>query len=122
MISPGDALSVCSLIKNTVHVRENYDFLPISYAVKNRLKSGGTLHDIAMDCRHDNVGEISSTFEYEDREDTLKALSIVTGVFAGLYDDPTNGATRFHRHDHCPEWSETLQASALLGSYIYYRD
>ncbi|MCP5083210.1 MAG: hypothetical protein GY948_16095 [Alphaproteobacteria bacterium] len=98
------------------------DLIATSYAIKNRLSKGGELHHIARDLEVSNMGDFSSTCHNTDEEPCLKSLSVVAGVFAGLYDDPTNGATRFHRHDQCPGWSLNLQPCALLGPHLYYRD
>jgi len=117
-----NALDACKFIQSMCFRSGKIDLVPMAYAIRNRLDDGGNLHQIAIECGSRKVGENSSTYDPGDDEPCMEAVSIVTGVFAGLYDDPTNGATRFHRHDHCPNWSKTLQASALLGSYIYYRE
>lgn len=34
--------------------------------------------------------------------------------------DPTFGACRVHRHDECPDWSELVSPSALIGPFFFY--
>ena len=34
--------------------------------------------------------------------------------------DPTFGACRVHRHDECPDWSQIVSPSALIGPFFFY--
>ena len=98
------------------------DLTAIAYAIKNRLSKGDAFSHIARESGMPEMGDFSSTCPNPDEQTCLKSLSIVAGVFAGLYEDPTQGATRFHRHDHSPAWAVNLQPCALLGPHLYYRD
>jgi len=50
-----------------------------------------------------------------------RALACVSLVWDGVVPDPTNGATRVHRHDSFPEWSQNCEATALIGSMLFVR-
>lgn len=116
-----NALSVCNLVRKEFRDTEFYDIIPIVYAIKNRLSRGESLDQVVRELKSPKLGDYSFSGGGQSGEPCLTSLSIVAGVFAGLYDDPTNGATRFHRHDHTPAWADGLQCTALLGPYIYYR-
>lgn len=49
-----------------------------------------------------------------------RALAIVCQVWCGAYEDPTRGATRFHKHDACPGWARARQPQALIGGWLFY--
>ncbi len=117
-----NALRVCEIIYSETQEFEKIDILPITYALRNRLAKGEHIGQVASDCAVRKMGDNSSFCVNSASEPCLESLSIAAGVFAGLYEDPTHGATRFHRHDQCPAWSKTLEASALLGPYVYYRE
>ncbi len=116
------ALKVSELVQREARKDSKTDLVATAYAIFNRLPQGGNLDHIAIDRKSDKMGDFSSTGSETPVEPCFKSLSIVAGVFAGLYEDPTNGATRFHRHDQCPGWAEKMQPCALLGPYLYYRD
>lgn len=52
--------------------------------------------------------------------DFCRALAMVCLVCSGDLPDPTNGATRCHRHDSLPEWAQSLLPTALIGSLLFY--
>jgi spore germination cell wall hydrolase CwlJ-like protein len=49
-----------------------------------------------------------------------RALAAVCLVWSGEREDPTHGATRFHRHDELPGWARGREPVALIGSRFYY--
>lgn len=48
------------------------------------------------------------------------AFSNVCVVVSGQSDDPTRGATHFHRHDRLPPWARDREPLALIGSWFFY--
>ena len=116
------ALRVSEFVRIEAGKNSETDLIATAYAIYNRSLRRDNLDHIAFDRKSDNMGDFSSTCPETAVEPCFKSLSIVAGVFAGLYEDPTNGATRFHRHDCCPSWAENMQPCALLGPYLYYRD
>lgn len=50
-----------------------------------------------------------------------RALSLVSGAWAGEGGDPTGGAVFAHRHDQNPIWARRAEPTALIGSWIFYR-
>ncbi len=116
-----DTIKVCNLVERFINVDKNIDEIATTYAITNRLRRGDSLDQIILDHESTKMGDHSSTTVEEPAEPSLRSLAIVAGVFAGLYEDPTDGATRFHRHDRAPEWAAGLQCTALLGPYMYYR-
>lgn len=55
-----------------------------------------------------------------DTAEFCRALATVCLVCSGDIADPTQGATRFHRHDEMPEWARLAEPRALLGRRFYY--
>lgn len=49
-----------------------------------------------------------------------RAFAIACLVVSGDMEDPTGGATHFHRHTENPEWALAATPKALIGSYLYY--
>lgn len=49
-----------------------------------------------------------------------RAIAIACLVVSGDLEDPTDGATHFHRHSEDPEWAQAAMPKALIGGYIYY--
>lgn len=49
-----------------------------------------------------------------------QAFAIACLVMSGDMEDPTDGATYFHRHTENPHWARRARPKALIGSYIYY--
>lgn len=114
------ALKLSELIQNISPPAEESDYVAIAYTTRNRMERGGCLDDIITEARLTEVGQNSCQAACSAPDSILRSLSIVSGVFAGLYEDPTRGATRFHRHDETPSWAEGRPSNALLGPYIYY--
>jgi len=57
----------------------------------------------------------------EDDYALNRALVCVSMVWDGVIGDPTNGATRVHPHDEQPEWAQDCEATALIGSMLFFR-
>ena len=49
-----------------------------------------------------------------------RALGLVCQAMTEDDDDPTDGATRCHRHDATPPWAEGLAPVALVGRLFFY--
>jgi len=49
-----------------------------------------------------------------------RAFAIACLVVSGDMEDPTGGATHFHRHTENPDWAQAATPKALIGSYVYY--
>ena len=49
-----------------------------------------------------------------------RALGLVCHAIIGEDGDPTDGATRCHRHDAAPHWAEGLAPVALVGRLFFY--
>ena len=51
-----------------------------------------------------------------------QALAFVALVCDGLLPDPTNGASRVHPHNVEPDWAGACEATALIGSLMFFRE
>jgi len=51
-----------------------------------------------------------------------QAQACISLVFDGLVPDPTNGASRVHRHDQEPCWANACEATALIGPLMFLRE
>lgn len=49
-----------------------------------------------------------------------RAFAVACLVLSGDMDDPTNGATHFHRHSDNPDWALGLRPKALIGQHFFY--
>ncbi|EWY37496.1 hypothetical protein N825_17955 [Skermanella stibiiresistens SB22] len=49
-------------------------------------------------------------------------LRIARRAAAGLLDDPTGGATRYHESSILPDWTAGLSVRAEIGDRLFYRD
>ena len=49
-----------------------------------------------------------------------KAFGVVCLLWCGEYDDPTHGATCFHKHDETPVWARSRLPQALIGHWMFY--
>lgn len=49
-----------------------------------------------------------------------RALAVACLVLSGDLDDPTDGATHFHRHTEQPGWARRATPKALIGRHIFY--
>ncbi len=116
------AIKASALLKHETLKDRKIDEIATAYAIINRLHKQNTSSRRASKSDPTNMGDFSSITCDLPHPICFESLAIVAGILAGLYEDPTNGATRFHRHDQCPGWSKNLQPCALLGPYIYYRD
>jgi len=51
----------------------------------------------------------------------ILAMSVACRAVAGEIFDPTQGATRCHRHDMEPDWAAAHVATAILGDVVFYK-
>lgn len=49
-----------------------------------------------------------------------RAIAVACLVLSGDLEDPTGGATHFHRHTEEPGWARTATPKALIGQYMFY--
>lgn len=49
-------------------------------------------------------------------------LRIARRAIAGVLDDPTNGATHYHRTGLLPPWTRGRTPSAAIGNHLFYND
>ncbi len=90
-------------------------------AIHNRMLKGENVSSICMDSDFGVGNACYDADKCDSRVEFFTLLSNVAGVFAGLYPDPTKGATRFHQHNILPDWARNHQSTALLGKRFYYR-
>lgn len=110
----------------------------VAWMIKNRLLWGyrpaadaadtvaGSKRKLLQICRqfiHEEYGAVSlnggapAAF---DNAQFSRAFSTICLVWNGDVEDPTNGATRCHRHDQLPNWAMEAEPSALIGSRFFY--
>tara|TARA_R110000868_G_scaffold244926_4_gene501414 strand:+ start:9434 stop:9883 length:450 start_codon:yes stop_codon:yes gene_type:complete len=49
-----------------------------------------------------------------------RAFAVACLVLSGDIDDPTGGATHFHRHTLNPKWARRATPKALIGQHMFY--
>lgn len=49
-----------------------------------------------------------------------RAFAVGCQVWGGLINDPTGGATHYHRHDIEPAWAKSMTPKALIGAHMFY--
>tara|TARA_R110002124_G_scaffold81373_2_gene214499 strand:- start:88 stop:477 length:390 start_codon:yes stop_codon:yes gene_type:complete len=49
-----------------------------------------------------------------------RAFAVACLVLSGDIDDPTCGATHFHRHTLNPKWARRAVPKALIGQHMFY--
>lgn len=49
-----------------------------------------------------------------------RAFAVACLVLSGDIDDPTGGATHFHRHSRNPKWARGAVPKALIGQHMFY--
>lgn len=49
-----------------------------------------------------------------------RAFAVACLVLSGDIDDPTDGATHFHRHVESPRWARRATPKALIGRHLFY--
>lgn len=57
----------------------------------------------------------------EDRNFRI-CLRIARRAIAGVIDDPTSGATHYHRRGLLPPWARGRAPSAEIGEHLFYND
>ena len=113
---------VTSLIHSALPAGDDMQIIAMASAICNRLKRGDQLESIVGGSLLSNkcLSELVSSSPAP--EAFLRCLSLTAGTFAGRYDDPTDGAIRFHRHDQAPAWAKRHESYILLGAHFYYHD
>ncbi len=49
-----------------------------------------------------------------------RAFAVACLVLSGDIEDPTGGATHFHRHAENPKWARRATPKALIGRHLFY--
>jgi len=104
----------------------------LAFMVKNRVVLAKT-HLAGFGCPHPVYGsgdwasacvEVTNIPFHPDagmsRAQVL-AMSVACQAVAGEIFDPTQGATRCHRHDIEPDWAAAHVATAILGDVVFYK-
>lgn len=115
---PKPALEIARLAVAIRAVLENEDDeegqVALACAILNRMRHFGP--------DGEGGGGASARAGVWDVTDTgfCRAFAVACLVLSGDIDDPTGGATHFHRHTDNPEWSRGAKPRALIGSFLYY--
>ncbi len=102
----------------------------LAWVLKNRLQQAiagfGNIPNIAGACEtvlREAVGraasELSRPRVSDDEWRRIRALNYL--VWTGDIADRTGGAIACHRHDTAPAWARGRTATALLGSFLFFR-
>jgi len=59
--------------------------------------------------------------EPKDLEAWGRAMYIASGVIAGKYEDPTNGAIWYHSNTISPNWNFVTRTTAKIENHVFYR-
>lgn len=51
----------------------------------------------------------------------LEVTSLVSGVLAGMYADPTGGANHYHHKNINPSWANPNKITAQIGNHRFYK-
>jgi hypothetical protein len=102
----------------------------LAWVIRNRIEQLSLLGDqrppVSHACDevlHEALGalDIDVTPESLSQPDWCRIYALNCLVWSGDVADQTAGATACHRHDRNPAWARSRIATALLGSYIFFR-
>jgi N-acetylmuramoyl-L-alanine amidase len=105
----------------------------VAHVVLNRVKAqsyfGGTISDVILKPGHFPSFNQDGTNRTQlrrvppgDRELALCKAIAELAVHGHLKDDPTDGATHFHRIDRKPSWASRLTYLRQIGKHVFYRE
>ncbi|HAA02067.1 MAG TPA: hypothetical protein DCE18_01705 [Syntrophobacteraceae bacterium] len=107
-------LAVAHVVMNRVKTREYYGNSIQDVILKSkdlmRLSGSNTITPHAPNCPSN------------DREFALCQAIAELATRGHLKDDPTGGATHFHRVNQKPAWASKLIFQRQIGSHVFYRD
>jgi hypothetical protein len=102
----------------------------LNWVIRNRvdaaLASPGSPPDFGQICREmlweaTGLRQCSPKAANLSNSEWCRIYAVSCLVWAGDLKDETNGAIACHRHDTIRKWARTRVATALLGSFIFYR-
>lgn len=107
--------------------------LAIVHVVLNRVKArpyyGGTIRDVLFKpehftCFEENGPNLAQILRLSsgDREFALCKAIAELATRGHLKNDPTGGATHFHRLDAKPPWATKLTYLRRIGNHVFYRE
>ncbi len=107
------ALAIRDVLEDEGREESEEGQVALACAILNRIRrfgpdeggSGGTAGHGACD-----FGEASFA----------RAFAVACLVLSGDIDDPTGGATHFHRHNLNPKWARRATPKALIGQHMFY--
>lgn len=109
------------------HHESELSQIAIAHVIRNRLAVRPETSQISEVCadvlrfdRNTKSEPLVQNLCFNDESRYWRALALICNVWSLDYDDPTQGATRFHRHDVTPDWAKGLDANALIESRLYY--
>ncbi|MHC1744048.1 MAG: cell wall hydrolase [Syntrophobacteraceae bacterium] len=105
----------------------------VAHVVLNRMKAqsyfGSTISDVILKPGHFSSFNQDGTnrtrlpsVSPNDREFALCKAIAELAVHGHLKDDPTGGATHFHRNDRKPTWASKLTYLGQIGKHVFYRE
>ncbi len=107
--------------------------LAVVHVVLNRVKArsyyGGTIQDVILKpghftCFKENDPNLAQILKLPscDREFALCKAIAELATRGHLKNDPTGGATHFHRVNSTPAWAPKLTYLRQIGNHVFYRE
>lgn len=107
--------------------------LAVAHVVMNRVKAmshyGGTIQEVILkpgqfSCFNGSDRSPSQVLKFSpsDREFAFCRAIAELASRGHLKDDPTGGATHFHRVDAKPPWASRLTLLRQIGNHVFYRE
>ena len=119
-ISYAEFVSLAALMADERQRETATGLLALAHAVKNRMSYGEQISNILNDLDFSSRRRELEKCQLLHTPVTWEIVSLLSSVFDGASEDPTEGARRFHRHDTNPDWAKSLQPKALIGGRFYY--
>jgi hypothetical protein len=111
MTSGRPAALVAALARHARAPVDDALLLALAFLVKNRLARAGTE---TLEARLPVTAGAPAS-----RALRAAAEAALARAYSGEAADPTKGATELHRHEEAPDWAERLEATALIGPYLF---
>lgn len=107
--------------------------LAVAHVVLNRVKTqsyyGGTIQDVLLKpghftCFKENDPNLAQLLKIRssDKEFALCKAIAELATRGHLKNDPTGGATHFHRVNSTPAWAPKLTYLRQIGNHVFYRE
>ena len=112
------ALAIREVLEDEGNAESEEGQVALACAILNRFRrygpdeggSGGAAGPNAMRESGCDFGEASFA----------RAFAVACLVLSGDIEDPTGGATHFHRHTLNPKWARRAVPKALIGQHMFY--